>query len=275
MNTTARGARGFTLLELMVSMVVLLLVVGSIFAGLRQLQMSGAAEENKLDITQTSREFMDQIIRDLHQAGFPSSKMYTKSIYPSATNMGTHAGTAVGLVYFSPTEIRFEGDMDSNGSVESIRYRINSGPGGTCPCTIERSQKPKIAASPVSGQSAPEWNVALDNVINSGGAYTIAGTTTVQIAGGGSSSVSNDTLYTTYKAAPVFQAFDRFGTDISGTYSIPDPWPGTGGSPTIYLVRTIKVNVNMLSRHADKQTGMRQVITMTSSARINNPSSPI
>ncbi len=52
---------GFTLLELMVSMAILTLVAAVIVDGLSRLQKRSTMETTKVDLTQESREFMDQI----------------------------------------------------------------------------------------------------------------------------------------------------------------------------------------------------------------------
>ena len=68
-------ANGFTLLELIISVAILTVVVGVVVQGLTKLQQRNTMEAVKVDLTQESREFMDQIVSDIHQAGFPSLKM--------------------------------------------------------------------------------------------------------------------------------------------------------------------------------------------------------
>ena len=63
--------KGFSLIELMISMVVLLAVLGVVLGAVAQLQRRNSAENVKMDMVQSTREFLDQAVRDLHQTGFP------------------------------------------------------------------------------------------------------------------------------------------------------------------------------------------------------------
>src|SRR6266853_1726063 len=77
------------------------------------------------------------------------------------------------LAYLSNAQIIFEGDVDGNGTVDSIQYRLldsagNSPPTGTCPCYIQRSQQPKDGVNDPLSQPNPSWSQELQNVVNSG-----------------------------------------------------------------------------------------------------------
>src|SRR5581483_8261103 len=109
----------------------------------QQLTKVYRAEEQKVDTTQQGREFLDQITRDIHQAGYPGQKMYDSAIL--AVPPANDSRVAVGLVRVSASELWFEGDMDGDGAVESVRYTLfdNNGNaiGGAsnCPCSLQRS----------------------------------------------------------------------------------------------------------------------------------------
>ena len=72
---TTGPQRGFTLLELMVALVILTTVIGVLTDGMIQVQKRSASDINKVGVAQESRQFMDQILRDLRQSGFPSLAM--------------------------------------------------------------------------------------------------------------------------------------------------------------------------------------------------------
>src|SRR4029077_1364847 len=75
--TKKRGReQGFTFIELMVSVAILTVVVGVVVQGLTRLMQRNTVETTKVDLTQESREFMDQIVSDIHQAGYPSLKTF-------------------------------------------------------------------------------------------------------------------------------------------------------------------------------------------------------
>src|SRR2546426_1560874 len=60
---------GFSLLELMIVVLILSVITGAVFSQISMVQQRARTEQSKLDIFQESREFMDQLGRDLHQTG--------------------------------------------------------------------------------------------------------------------------------------------------------------------------------------------------------------
>ena len=83
--------RGFSLLELLVVLAILMIIVAVVTKSAIQLQQRNATETNKVDLTQETRQFMDQIVKDLHHAGFPGLPSFAfnratswKSASPSA-----------------------------------------------------------------------------------------------------------------------------------------------------------------------------------------------
>ena len=72
-------ARGFSLIELMMAIIVMMIVVGGIFGVIDVVNQRSSTEQAKLDMFQEAREFMDQMSRDLHQAGYPSPRHYLEA----------------------------------------------------------------------------------------------------------------------------------------------------------------------------------------------------
>src|SRR5216683_7338779 len=68
---------GFTLIELMIVCTVLMIVLGAVFQGINTVIQRSQAEQVKVDLTQSGREFVDEFERDLHQAGYPNCRMVT------------------------------------------------------------------------------------------------------------------------------------------------------------------------------------------------------
>ena len=80
-NNSSRGFKavcesGFSLLELLLVVAILTAVLGVVVRGAVQLQHRSEVESAKTDLVQQSRQFMDQIVKDLHHAGYPSVRMY-------------------------------------------------------------------------------------------------------------------------------------------------------------------------------------------------------
>jgi prepilin-type N-terminal cleavage/methylation domain-containing protein len=137
--------RGFTLIELLMVVLLLSIVVGAVFSQIDRAQVRYRVEDQKVDLTQQEREFIDQFTRDLHQAGYPSASMYGTS--------GTANQVALGLISLSNNDIVVEGDVDGDGVVDTVEYSYFDGSGwpaggapNPCPC-IRRSQVQKGTAA--------------------------------------------------------------------------------------------------------------------------------
>jgi prepilin-type N-terminal cleavage/methylation domain-containing protein len=251
---------GFSLLELLMVIAILTVVLGSVMSQINNAQKRFRTEEQTTDITQESREFVDQIVRDLHQEGFPSTKMFASGVLNTPETNDRRA--AVGLVKFAYDEIGFEGDVDGDGTVKSVNYKLVPGSGsGACPCRIARSQLPKPDATTPYPQTVVGVS-GLNHVVNSGGAnggatgvagYTISGTTPT--------GASNDTFYAMYKNANLFTAYDAKGTEVAPTDFATNP-------TALKSIRTIKINVNLLTPQSDMQSKRRAALTYAASVKL-------
>ena len=84
-NRTERQ-RGFSLAELMVSMVVLLVVIGGVLQLLNQSQQRYSSTANVEDSTAMAREAVDFIARELRLAGYPPPRSYPAGVIVPGTN---------------------------------------------------------------------------------------------------------------------------------------------------------------------------------------------
>ncbi len=137
--------RGFTLIELLMVVLLLSIVVGAVFSQIERAQVRYRVEDQRVDLTQQEREFIDQFTRDLHQAGYPSAKMYGTT--------ATANQTALGLISISTNDVVIEGDVIGDGAVYTVEYSYFDGSGwpankgpNPCPC-IRRSQVAKGTAA--------------------------------------------------------------------------------------------------------------------------------
>jgi len=281
-------ARGFSLVELLVVTAVLMIVLGGIVQYIAVAGQRSKIEATKVDLTQEAREFVDEFERDIHQAGYPNCRQFNNAaLCPNAATYNDQR-IAGGLVYVSSTRIEFEGDVDGDGTVDSVQYRLvdsagNSPPTGTCPCTIQRSQQPKGPGGPLAQGTA--WSQELTNVVNSGnpaggapygGGLLISGTALFH---GGS--VTNDAYYaavSTFKDFPVFSAYDQNGNvvplspfvDIStaaGQQTLACPVANTT------CVKSIRITINLLGSGTtgyDTKTFVRPVVTLVGNGRMDN-----
>src|SRR5215510_16023423 len=98
MKNSNSSEQGFSLIELMIGMVILLIVIGGILGVIDLVNQRSYTEQAKLDMFQEAREFMDQMSRDLHQAGYPSPRHYVKGTVMTASPVVNDTHNAVGIV---------------------------------------------------------------------------------------------------------------------------------------------------------------------------------
>jgi prepilin-type N-terminal cleavage/methylation domain-containing protein len=164
-TNTNSGASGFSLLELMIVMVIVLVISAAIFQVISLATARSSAEQTKVDMFQEAREFMDQMSRDLRQAGFPNPRNMDQSVFTtlSMSPISYDLHSAAGLVEVTSGDLLFEGDVDGSGSVSVVHYHLAL-TGNNCPC-LQRSQLPKINASPMA-QTMEVYQVEVQGVQN-------------------------------------------------------------------------------------------------------------
>jgi prepilin-type N-terminal cleavage/methylation domain-containing protein len=224
-------SRGFSLIELMVGMVVMMIVLSGIFGVIDLVNQRSSTEQAKLDMFQEAREFMDQMSRDLHQAGYPSPRHYLKAGMLTVDPVINDPNNAVGIVKVDDGDLWFEGDVDGTGEVSVVRYHLDTSTSNGCPC-LRRSQLPKVEGAPVDGQSDEEYQVQVQGVQNE----------------------------------DIFSAFSRGTTGVP----IDLPIDFAADPDIIATVDTIKVVLSLRSATADPKTGKHPVTTLIATSKLNN-----
>jgi hypothetical protein len=110
---------------------------------------------------------------------------------------------AIGLVKIDANEIRFEGDMNGDGVVQSVIYMVNGS--GSCTLCLQRSQVDKASASPLTGQTT-NWGTEVNDVLSN----------------------------------PIFSYLKADGTQVT---ALPVDISTAGGAQTIASIKTIQVSL--------------------------------
>ena len=167
-----KSHRGFSIIEMMIVVVLLLIMMGAVFQMITSALARSGTEQAKLDMFQEAREFMDQMSRDLRQAGYPSPRNIDPSAFTQNPFMNDHIGAA-GIVKVDSGDLWFEGDMEGTGEVSVVRYHLDASTSNGCPC-LKRSQVPKINGDPLTGQSSEVYQIEVQGVQNTNifSAYT-------------------------------------------------------------------------------------------------------
>ena len=155
---------GFSLIEFTVVVAIVLGISGAVFQVINMATQRAATEQTKVDMFQEAREFIDQMARDLRQAGYPSPRNMDESVFTQNPLIKDHVAAA-GLVKVGPGDLWFEGDMDGDGTVSVVRYHLDTSTSDNCPC-LRRSKLPKIDGDPLTGQTTPDYAVEVQGVQN-------------------------------------------------------------------------------------------------------------
>jgi prepilin-type N-terminal cleavage/methylation domain-containing protein len=251
---TKRRQSGFSLIELMMVMLILTIIMGAIFQQLDMVQKRYRSEQNKLDLFQNSREFVDQFARDVHGAGFPNTRLFALNAFGGMPRENSSAN-ASGIIYISRTMIRFEGDVNGDGYVDSMAYYLDTDTSASgnsrCPC-LKRSQVVKI-----------DGTAPLDNVI----------TPQTQVE----NVVAPNTSGTSYpNGEAIFYAYDADGNQVNidtpltkSDFRINASNPFGAGTVPIYYVR-IRLNVKAAAAAGDIGTGFRPQVFLQAGAQTTN-----
>jgi len=246
-NGRANPHRGFSLIEMMVVLAIITIIMGSVFKAIDVTQRTSRSQQVKLDLTQQAREFVDQLTRDLRNAGYPTQRNMTSGVNDGASGyiLGspTDPHNAPGLIYIDNGSLWFAGNLDGTQDtagtalVKIVRYDyVAAGPAEpNCPC-LRRTEFKRSGGDPFTDASAP------------GGAPA-----QLEIQG-----VQNGTS----AANAIFTVFDGGGNPLALPINF------DSGS-TIAGINSLQVVLTVQSPQKDS-TGAYPVTTVVSSIGLNN-----
>jgi prepilin-type N-terminal cleavage/methylation domain-containing protein len=238
------GERGFSLLELIVAVAILMVVIGVAVRGMTEMQRIDFTQHEQTDAVQETRDFIDQMVRDLHDVGYPP-----RVVFLNKPLCATDARISCSVTYFSPTELQYEGDLDGTGTVYHVWVQLQPGPGNQCPCLLQRGV---ITKALYLANNTPTYFTQVTGVINSGDG---AGNATYSVALPGNGN------YATYGTTDIFQAFDTNANQITTSCA---------GATNCSNIASLKITLNSVSKYADQKTNTFKVYSITSRARVNN-----
>ena len=234
---TRKLQSGFSLIELMIVVLLLGIIVGALFNQINHAQVRYKVEDQRLDLTQQERDFIDQFTRDLHQAGYPSPTQFGNRLDLSSDL------TAAGVWMISPTDLRMEADVDGDGVVDEIAYHYDALSVG-CPC-LRRSSSPKQAGVLPWNQAPPVYYTQVQDIIP---------------------------LPAPPNAPVFFQAYDSNGTqlDISAGKTLNN---ATLTDPTYQFllnIKNVRITFTTQAKGQDNDAHKSIQVSMTGMARLPN-----
>lgn len=234
---------GFSLIELMVVILILTVITGAIFQQIDMVQKRYRSEQNKMDLFQNAREFVDQFVRDVHTAGYPNPRVFTPDVTWEVSPAANSKYNAVGLIYMDPRRLVFEGDINGDGIVDMLEYKLeldtSSAGNSRCPC-IKRGQGTKTSGS-APGTTVLDYFTQVENVV--------ADASTV-----------------------IFTAYDREGVQKTITGGLTRTNFEPNANDEIYKIYNVRINLNVKASTSagDIGTGFRPEVFISAGAQVNN-----
>jgi prepilin-type N-terminal cleavage/methylation domain-containing protein len=130
MNSTKKGTfgvwrneSGFTLPELLISILILLVLSSAVFSLLNEIQRTAVCQAEVQSVTNNARLAMNIIGRYIRQAGNdPLNRGLTGITIINATELHIHSDIAGAAIVGNPDKGDPDGDIDDSGENITIRY---------------------------------------------------------------------------------------------------------------------------------------------------------
>lgn len=250
MRNRKRSRHGFSMIEMVVVVLVFTTATAAVFLLLNVAQQRYKMESEFLDSFQGARLGLDQMVRDIHGAGYPPGNSFQAGVNPGVN-------VAVGPFAWSPNypatpcnipgcntpgdfDLIIETDIDpqnANG-VEWVRYQLQ----GT---TLMRGVASKVVGADPSFATLASLVPYVENVMNNPGAQQIAALR-----------VAYPNAFPTGAAIPIFNyaAFDA------------------GKAATVQFLREINITLLVRSPGVDPRTRQPRLVTLNGRVRRINPS---
>jgi prepilin-type N-terminal cleavage/methylation domain-containing protein len=250
---------GFTLIELMTALGIFLLVCGAAFTLLATSQRRSQTESQVLNSFQEARLALDQIVRDVNDAGYPPPSF----LIPGAPYNTTSTPFAWSPGYTVPTTCTIGGScitpgdfdiiietnpnpQDPTSQVDWIRYQLS----GT---TLMRGVAQKQTGRDPAVDAATFFAPLVQNVVNNSSSAQI---TQYQLV--------YPSLFPSGNPVPIFSY-----TCDTGTVPQPCPSAGTANSPA--NIRDVIITLIVAAPQPDATTSEPRLVQLVGRGRRINP----
>ena len=72
------GSLGFSLIEMLIAVAIVSAVLAVVMSGIIQMQQRSKTESKTVDVSQQTRDFIDQMVRDIHNVGYPPPQVVNR-----------------------------------------------------------------------------------------------------------------------------------------------------------------------------------------------------
>ena len=251
MSKQAKGANGFSMLEMLIAALVFTVVAGSIFSILLSSQLRYQSDSGLTTAFQQANLVIDQITRDVHSAGYPPASAF---------------GIASGACAASQAKIAMAFAWSPNYSTV---WPCNNPPVPAAPCLVD------------STCTIPGPNDLIVEAAASDGTvqwirYSLTGTTLLRIAvaKAPAADAASATDPNTVQAAPYLENVMNASDSTPVFTYVPDPSVGLAPPYPPYppsRIRIVNISLKVQSAKPDSQTGQFRKVTLTGQAVRFNP----
>ena len=265
--------RGFTLIELLVALGIFLLVIGAAFTLLSTSQQRYRTESQVLNSFQEARLGMDQMVRDINDAGFPppsfanvDPRKVTTAPFGWQPGYTVPTPCQVGINCFTPGDFDIIIETDPNPvdpacfpncQVQWIRYQL-AGPNGT---TLMRGAVDKQASHDPAVDTSGALVPFVENVVNNSpnlqiGQFQLSAAYPAVFPGGNS--------------VPIF----KYTCDQPNVFPPPSPLPpcdAAGADNSPLNIRDVAITLIVADPSPDAVTGRPRLVQLEGRGRRINP----
>jgi prepilin-type N-terminal cleavage/methylation domain-containing protein len=256
----SRSAKGFSLIEMLVALTVFLVICGVAFELLTMAMKRFQSESQALGTFQEARFGLDQMVRDINDAGYPPLNQYSSTppdptiyaISPIAWSPNYPATTcSIDITCITPGDfdIILETKVtpqDPTAKVKWVRYQLQ----GT---TLYRAIVDKVSGGDPDSATSSELVPYVQNVMNNASAAQIAQFRAVY-----------PLMFPGGAPVPIFS----YTCDTSGG---PESCPAAGGDNSPDNVRSVAITLIVMAPFPDAQTGQPKLVELRGRGRIINP----
>lgn len=250
---------GFSLLELMISVVVFVLIVGAVMGLLSVSQKRYRTDSQLLNAFQEARLGLDQIARDINSAGYPPQSQFSNPATPASRYASTPVAWNPGYVANAPCtvgtgacftpgnfDLIVEADINNDGIVEWVRYQLQ----GT---TLLRGVTQKVVGADPVATTDQFMTPYITNVVNNTNAAEMA---TLNAAYPG--------MFPGGNPVPVFSyTCDNNNTVVACTAAAANNKPSN--------IRDVNITLIVKALNYDAQTNRIRAVTLNGRSHRINP----
>jgi prepilin-type N-terminal cleavage/methylation domain-containing protein len=257
---------GFTLIELLTALGIFLIVCGAAFTLLGASQQRAKTESQVLTSFQEARLALDQIVRDVNDAGYPPPSYsdgvpyhFASTPFAWSPNYTSSSPCAIGIDCISPADFDIiietnpnplDPSCTPNCPVKWIRYKLD-----TTTSTLMRGAVDKQTGHDPDADTAANLAPLVQNVVNNASAAQIAQYQAIYTG-----------MFPGGNPVPIFSY-----TCDTPTAPQPPPCPSAGADNIPANIRDVTVTLIVAAPVPDATTGQPRLVQLVGRGRRVNP----